>query len=115
MVNLFEALREEENESSRRVFNMSPLPEGSLVLVSGCNGFIASHIVDQLLLAGYRVRGTVREQSKADWLKEYVAKTYNASDFEVAVVPDQGVTGAFDAAVKGMHLRFLESWQYVLI
>jgi len=30
------------------------------VLVTGASGFIASRIVDQLLAAGYLVRGTVR-------------------------------------------------------
>lgn len=32
---------------------------GSLTLVTGVNGFIGSHIADQLLSLGYRVRGTV--------------------------------------------------------
>ncbi|KAJ8031178.1 Tetraketide alpha-pyrone reductase 1 [Holothuria leucospilota] len=30
------------------------------VLVSGSSGYIAAHIVQQLLQAGYQVRGTVR-------------------------------------------------------
>ncbi|KAI0228540.1 putative anthocyanidin reductase, partial [Lamellibrachia satsuma] len=34
-----------------------------LVLVTGASGFIATHIVRQLLQAGYRVRGTVRSLS----------------------------------------------------
>lgn len=34
------------------------LPQGSLVLVSGANGFIASHVVKQLLENGYKVRPT---------------------------------------------------------
>ena len=35
----------------------------SMVLVTGASGFIATHIVRQLLLAGYKVRGTVRNIS----------------------------------------------------
>lgn len=35
------------------------------VLVTGASGFIASHIVKQLLASGYRVRGTVRDPAKA--------------------------------------------------
>ena len=31
-----------------------------LILVSGASGFLASHIVKQLLEQGYRVKGTVR-------------------------------------------------------
>ena len=34
-----------------------------LILVTGANGYIASHLVKQLLEAGYRVRGTVRKVS----------------------------------------------------
>jgi nucleoside-diphosphate-sugar epimerase len=45
---------------------MAPaIPKGSTVLVTGVNGYIGSHVADQLLLAGYRVRGTTREASKA--------------------------------------------------
>jgi nucleoside-diphosphate-sugar epimerase len=31
-----------------------------LVLVTGIGGYVASHVADQLLKAGYKVRGTVR-------------------------------------------------------
>lgn len=34
------------------------------MLVTGSSGFIGSHIVDQLLLAGYTVRGTVRSEKQ---------------------------------------------------
>ena len=34
--------------------------EDCLVLVTGASGFVATHIVQQLLQTGYRVRGTVR-------------------------------------------------------
>ncbi len=45
---------------------MSPGPiTDALVLVTGASGFIASHIVDQLLQRGYRVRGTVRDPERA--------------------------------------------------
>jgi nucleoside-diphosphate-sugar epimerase len=45
------------------------LSRGSRVLVTGANGYIASHVVDQLLGPGYIVRGTVR--SPKAWLDEY--------------------------------------------
>ncbi len=32
-----------------------------LVLVTGAAGFLATHVVKQLLEGGYRVRGTVRD------------------------------------------------------
>jgi nucleoside-diphosphate-sugar epimerase len=87
---------------------MSALPKGSLVLVTGANGWIASHVIDQLLQAGYNVRGSVREDSKAAWLKEYVADKYGAGKFEVVVVPDMSIDGAFDEAVKGKFFDLLE-------
>lgn len=81
---------------------MTRLPEDSLVVVSGANGYIGSHVVDQLLKAGFKVRGTVREAKKADWVKEYVESTYGPGKFEAVVVPEIGADGAFDEAVKGM-------------
>lgn len=43
------------------------LSPGVLVLVTGVNGYIASHVANELLLAGYRVRGTVRNVEKSQW------------------------------------------------
>ncbi len=37
--------------------------ESELVLVTGASGYIATHIVQQLLQLNYRVRGTVRSLS----------------------------------------------------
>lgn len=45
-----------------------------LVLVSGASGFIASHIVIQLLEKGYAVRGTVRNLARAEGIKNMVAQ-----------------------------------------
>ena len=86
---------------------MSALPKGSLVLVTGANGWIASHIVDQLLQAGFNVRGTSRDASKAEWLTEYTTEKYGSGRYEIAVVPDMSVEGAFDDAVKGEIDHFL--------
>ena len=35
------------------------------VLVTGATGYVASHVVEQLLAKGYTVRGTVRNVEKA--------------------------------------------------
>ena len=40
------------------------------VLVTGASGFVAKHLIGQLLVAGYRVRGTVRGQGKVPGIWE---------------------------------------------
>lgn len=45
--------------------DMLPEKPSAVVLVTGANGFIASHVVSQLLDAGYQVLGTVRSSKKA--------------------------------------------------
>ncbi|KAF9870437.1 hypothetical protein CkaCkLH20_12104 [Colletotrichum karsti] len=77
------------------------LPKNSTVVVSGANGFIASHIADQLLAAGYLVRGTVRDPSKTTWLSSHFDKTYGAGRFTLHAVPEVTKDGAFDEVVKG--------------
>lgn len=77
------------------------IPQGSIVLVTGANGYIGSHTADQLLLAGYKVRGTVRDASRAQWLQELFDEKYGHGKFELFVVSEMNVDGAFDEAVKG--------------
>lgn len=79
------------------------IPKGSTVLVTGANGYIGSHVVDQLLLAGYKVRGTVRDATKAKWVQDLFEKRYGTGKFESFVVPDMNVDGAYDEAAKGMQ------------
>ena len=40
--------------------------DGKLIFVTGASGYIAKHIIAQLLEAGYRVRGSVRSLDRAD-------------------------------------------------
>ncbi|KAJ4007482.1 hypothetical protein NW752_007538 [Fusarium irregulare] len=79
------------------------IPTGSWVLVTGATGFIASHVVRQFLQRGYKVRGTARNLDQASWLIERHFKSYYESySFQIVLVPDLSVPGAFDEAVKGM-------------
>ncbi|KZT54404.1 NAD(P)-binding protein [Calocera cornea HHB12733] len=48
---------------------MSPIPPGSLIVVTGITGYIGSHVGLAALQAGYRVRGTVRDTKKAEELR----------------------------------------------
>ncbi|KAL9576090.1 MAG: hypothetical protein Q9212_007395, partial [Teloschistes hypoglaucus] len=76
------------------------IPPGSLVLVTGVNGYLGSHIADQFLEAGYRVRGTTRSNDKAAGVRELFTQKYGEGKFETVVVADMGKEGAFDEAVK---------------
>ncbi|RFU77475.1 cinnamoyl- reductase [Trichoderma arundinaceum] len=75
------------------------IPPGSLVLVTGANGYIGSHIVDVLLELGYNVRGTVRD--KKPWLDQFFEGKYGKGRFESIVVPAMEGEGAFAAAAEG--------------
>ncbi|CAH2354477.1 putative NADPH-dependent methylglyoxal reductase Grp2p [[Candida] railenensis] len=63
--------------------------------VSGATGFIAQHIVKQLLEKGYNVVGSVRSESKG----EKVKKNFG-SNFSYEIVEDLETEGAFDKALK---------------
>ena len=79
------------------------LPPNSLVLVTGANGLIASHITDQLLAFGYRVRGTVRSLSRSSYLTSlYATRHGHPSRFSLHEIPDVTRPGAWDAAVSGV-------------
>eukprot|EP00357_Protocruzia_adherens_P010262 CAMPEP_0115006984 /NCGR_PEP_ID=MMETSP0216-20121206/20859_1 /TAXON_ID=223996 /ORGANISM="Protocruzia adherens, Strain Boccale" /LENGTH=92 /DNA_ID=CAMNT_0002373739 /DNA_START=25 /DNA_END=299 /DNA_ORIENTATION=- len=42
---------------------VSPAQRSGKVLVTGANGYIAGHVIIQLLKRGYSIRGTVRDLS----------------------------------------------------
>ncbi|KAG8158145.1 hypothetical protein KVR01_011906 [Diaporthe batatas] len=88
---------------------MTPLPDlavpkGSLVLVTGANGLLGSHIADQFLEHGYRVRGTVRDTEKNAWLQALFDQKHGGGNFELYKVADLQADGAFDEAVKGTSI-----------
>ncbi|GIK00982.1 hypothetical protein Aspvir_005012 [Aspergillus viridinutans] len=76
------------------------VPKGSMVLVTGVNGFIGSHIADQFLKLGYKVRGTTRSLEKNAWISSLFNKKYGPGNFELVAVPDMVAQGAFVEAVK---------------
>jgi len=81
---------------------MTPaIPKDSIVLVTGVNGYIGSNIADQLLEAGYRVRGTTRNISKVQGLTALWEKKFGRGRFEAVIVGDMSHDGAFDEAIKG--------------
>ncbi|KAL8991716.1 MAG: hypothetical protein Q9169_007718, partial [Polycauliona sp. 2 TL-2023] len=78
------------------------VPVGSTVLVTGISGYIGSHVADQLLLSGYCVRGTVRDEAKGRWVKELFAGKYGEDKIETVIVTDMAQSGAYDEACKGV-------------
>jgi dihydroflavonol-4-reductase len=72
-----------------------------LVVVTGATGYIAQHCVLELLKAGYRVRGTVRDRARAERLKEALGRLTSVPgrlEFaETALDRDEG----WDAALAG--------------
>ena len=56
------------------------------VLVTGANGFIAAWVVHDLLEHGFSVRGSVRSDGKATYLRDHFG-TYG-DKFEVTIVKD---------------------------
>ncbi|KAI8649267.1 Aldehyde reductase II [Fusarium keratoplasticum] len=76
------------------------IPAGELIAVSGANGFMGSHICDQLLHLGYRVRGIVRNKERGAWLVNYFEEKYGPEVFELAQVPDMTVPRSCDDAVS---------------
>ncbi|XP_071496388.1 uncharacterized protein [Diadema antillarum] len=80
---------------------------GEKVLVTGASGYIASHIVQQLLEAGYKVRGTVRSLSNAAKVEPLRKLCPNASSdlelIEADLTKDEGWKEAVAGCVYVMH------------
>ncbi len=78
----------------------------SKVLLTGATGFIALHILKQLLEdPEYVIVGTARSQGKADELisnfkKEYPSLDVSEKKLSFEIVPDIAVADAFDETVK---------------
>jgi uncharacterized protein YbjT (DUF2867 family) len=58
----------------------------ALVLVTGANGYIAVHVVRELLEKGYRVRGTVRREIAIAHLRKTFASY--GDKLQLVIVPD---------------------------
>ncbi len=87
--------------------------DGPLVLVTGASGFIASHIVQQLLADGHRVRGTVRDPRRLE-PDGPLNSLPGASERLELVAADLTVPGSFDEAVRGCDYVLHTASPYIL-
>ena len=79
-------------------------PPGALILVTGVNGLVGSYVVDQVLNYGYHVRGTVRDKTKSDWMREYFDQKYGRGKFELVELKELDRMGSLGEAMKGTYL-----------
>lgn len=68
------------------------------ILLTGGSGFIAAHILEQLLQQGHSVVTTVRSEDKAQKIRE--AYKDAGERLDIAIVPDIAREDAFDEVVK---------------
>ncbi|GAA5879488.1 hypothetical protein JCM8547_000682 [Rhodosporidiobolus lusitaniae] len=79
---------------------------GTLILITDVNGLISSHIANEVLKLGYRVRGVVRSEAKSANRKKCRDKAFPGL-FEFAIVPDLLANSAYDEAIKSAWLSSL--------
>ncbi len=70
------------------------------VAVTGASGYIALHIIAELLDAGYRVRGTLRDMSRADSIRSALDRHTETSNLEFVAADLMSDTG-WDEAMAG--------------
>ncbi|KAJ5129101.1 NAD dependent epimerase/dehydratase [Penicillium atrosanguineum] len=79
--------------------NLTGLPAGSWVVVTGANGYIGSHVVNTLLQLGYRVRGTIR--TPKPWLDVLFETKYGQGVFESFILPNFDDQEMLDKCLDG--------------
>ncbi|KAK6384902.1 hypothetical protein LTS17_002465 [Exophiala oligosperma] len=77
----------------------------SKVLLTGANGFLATHILSQLVDSGYEVTGTVRTESKAEDV--FLAHPSFKSKVKLVVIPDLSAAGAYDVVFKETQFDYI--------
>jgi len=79
---------------------------GSTILVTGADGFIGSAVVTQLLVQGFRVKGTSQSQLRLEEFKKKADQEFGTDKFEiVGGIPDLAVKGVLDNHLEGKESR----------
>jgi nucleoside-diphosphate-sugar epimerase len=74
-------------------------------LVTGANGFVAAHIIDQLIQAGHHVTGSVRSLPKGQQIVSFHPEYEGKLDF--VVVSDYAKEGTWDEAFEKGEFDFV--------
>ena len=83
------------------------MSEKSTIVVTGASGYIALHVIKQLLDEGYAVRGTLRTMSRGELLKNRLEKLTDVSRLsfaEVDLTRDDGWSAAMEGAEALIHM-----------
>jgi nucleoside-diphosphate-sugar epimerase len=86
--------------------------KSDIVLVTGGNGHVASHVIQQLLALsnGPTVRTTVRSVSSAAQLETFFGEASKSGKLEVVPITDITLEGVFDNALQGVtHVAHIAS------
>ena len=67
---------------------MTTINKGDTVLVTGVSGYIGSHVAEELIAAGYKVRGTSRSSAKVQYLVDHLNQKFGPGKIEIVEVPD---------------------------
>ena len=93
----------------------SALQAGDLVCVTGANGFIASHLIRDLLQAGYRVRGTVRDPSNVEKTAHLFAMAAEAEAAQAAPAATYMTAAEATAAAASNAVAFCIYMHNILV
>lgn len=88
---------------------MAPDEGKPLVVVTGANGFVASHLIALLLAEGFHVRGTVRNPAKADSTAHLRALPGAEERLELVAADLNATTGWAEALAGATHLAHTAS------
>ena len=91
----------------------APMKTDSPVCVTGASGFVAAHIVRELLERGYRVRGTVRSLRRREKYT-FLTQLPGAADRLQLVEADLLTPGSYDTAVAGCDVVLHTASPYVI-
>ncbi len=86
--------------------------ESDIVLVTGGNGHVAQHVIQQLLSIphGPTVRASIRSQSAALKLETAFSSAISNKKLELFQIPDITIPGAYDEAPIGVtHMAHIAS------